>query len=112
MADEATPTLKHGDQSYEVNEISVNVSGSDSLPETTSTVFGDIKLSGSFSFEGECPRRDILELFLRKESVGIETEIPGFEDGTYRWCDYCEGDSLVKADQYEDHLSEIHNLER
>ena len=112
MADEATTTLEYGNQSVEVTELSVDISTSEDIPETTSTVFGDIKLSDSISYEVEAPRRDLLEMFQRQETVEVSTEIPGFEDGTYRRCDYCEGDSLVKADQYEDHLREIHNIER
>ena len=62
------------------------------------------------SVDIEAPPRD-MECISRPDSVELESDIPGFMDGEYQPCSYCEGDSLVEVDHYEEHLREEHGVE-
>lgn len=70
----------------------------------------DIEFSASMEIESEQPPRDIRKLLGVDETFDISSNLPGFEDGEYRWCEHC-GDTIVEVDYYEDHLEEIHGLE-
>lgn len=69
------------------------------------------KMEFGASIDIEAPPRDVQRAFGMNDSVELESELPGFKDGDYRPCDYCEGDSIVHVDDYEDHLQEKHNIE-
>lgn len=75
-------------------------------------IFGEnqkMEVEGSFTIEA--PPRDVQKAFDLDETVVIEADLPGFKDGDYRSCDYCEGDSLVHVDHYDDHLRQQHDLD-
>lgn len=69
------------------------------------------KMEFSFSFEIEGAPRDVRKAFGMDDTVEMETDIDTIEDGEYRPCHYCEGDSWVYVDHYEDHLRDIHGIE-